>query len=432
MAEHNTLTGSSLHEPKGVDVATSNQVYVSNGSGSGTWTTAASVSSSVIPVFAIADFGDVVGGAIQLAANTKYILRESVSTDVRFIGGVNTVIAGEDDYIVALEYTGTGTMFTGVDVTTKFIQIGLTAPNGTMFDYEDTAGNEGINSIWITNSSIYATATIGRLKNQGALFINASSVSGITVDGFTIEGSLFGDIDINWTDMGMVAGTFLDLGTSVCTSVGINSYIADIPAGTTFLSGAVNSANIDANGEGTLTNGKFKSSAGTLLSGITEDDDRWDSKHNDRIRNTVRDALISVQGNTTVSGIVALNTPVKMVATFAESRSSGFSTDASGTIEQLLVKGELATITVSISGRMGSSNDKDCTFYLAVGTGTLTASDIISESGVEVSLHSTKTYSTTLVWQTVLTQGMKVELWGEQNESVLDDIILRACSFRIN
>lgn len=38
MAEHSTLTGAELHEPKGAASATSGQVYVSNGAGSGTWT----------------------------------------------------------------------------------------------------------------------------------------------------------------------------------------------------------------------------------------------------------------------------------------------------------------------------------------------------------------------------------------------------------
>lgn len=36
--QHSTLTGSDLHEPKGVATATANQLYVSNGSGSGVWT----------------------------------------------------------------------------------------------------------------------------------------------------------------------------------------------------------------------------------------------------------------------------------------------------------------------------------------------------------------------------------------------------------
>lgn len=38
MTEHRLLTGDSLHEPKGVENATSGQVYIANGSGSGAWT----------------------------------------------------------------------------------------------------------------------------------------------------------------------------------------------------------------------------------------------------------------------------------------------------------------------------------------------------------------------------------------------------------
>ena len=36
--EHSTLTGSDLHEPKGTAAANTGQVYIANGSGSGTWT----------------------------------------------------------------------------------------------------------------------------------------------------------------------------------------------------------------------------------------------------------------------------------------------------------------------------------------------------------------------------------------------------------
>ena len=39
MTAHASLTGADLHEPKGVAVATSGQVYIANGAGSGTWTT---------------------------------------------------------------------------------------------------------------------------------------------------------------------------------------------------------------------------------------------------------------------------------------------------------------------------------------------------------------------------------------------------------
>ena len=38
MAEHSTLTGASLHEPKGVAAASASTVYIADGAGSGTWT----------------------------------------------------------------------------------------------------------------------------------------------------------------------------------------------------------------------------------------------------------------------------------------------------------------------------------------------------------------------------------------------------------
>lgn len=40
MALHKDLTGTELHEPKGVDAAASGDVYVADGAGSGTWTPA--------------------------------------------------------------------------------------------------------------------------------------------------------------------------------------------------------------------------------------------------------------------------------------------------------------------------------------------------------------------------------------------------------
>ena len=37
MAEHSTLTGASLHEPKGADTAAIREIFVADGAGSGTW-----------------------------------------------------------------------------------------------------------------------------------------------------------------------------------------------------------------------------------------------------------------------------------------------------------------------------------------------------------------------------------------------------------
>lgn len=75
MPEHNTLTGSQLHEPKGAATATAGQVYVADGAGSGTWTNfgASSVSGSVSQ--GIYDYNDLATSTTQIPltlANTQY------------------------------------------------------------------------------------------------------------------------------------------------------------------------------------------------------------------------------------------------------------------------------------------------------------------------------------------------------------------------
>jgi hypothetical protein len=46
--EHSALTGSDLHEPKGIASAANNAVYAANGSGSGTWTVANNLNQIVL------------------------------------------------------------------------------------------------------------------------------------------------------------------------------------------------------------------------------------------------------------------------------------------------------------------------------------------------------------------------------------------------
>lgn len=53
MADHASLTGSSLHEPKGVALAAAGTIYVANGAGSGSWTT---LSHTGLPVGAVVGF----------------------------------------------------------------------------------------------------------------------------------------------------------------------------------------------------------------------------------------------------------------------------------------------------------------------------------------------------------------------------------------
>lgn len=82
MASHSQLSGAELHEPKGAENATSGQVYVADGAGSGAWTTLAESASP--PIIKFKD-GDMTKNVItlgtdidlfnfQLSANINYKL----------------------------------------------------------------------------------------------------------------------------------------------------------------------------------------------------------------------------------------------------------------------------------------------------------------------------------------------------------------------
>ena len=68
------------------------------------------------------------------------------------------------------------------------------------------------------------------------------------------------------------------------------------------------------------------SGAGSLLDGITVDDEKWQFDLNDDIADSRPDALMSMQGNATVTTIAVAGTPVKVAGTWvveADSQMKG-------------------------------------------------------------------------------------------------------------
>lgn len=70
MVDHASLTGSALHEPKGVATAATKTVYVANGAGSGSWTTL--------------DYNSLPSGSVITFANAVTTALVSGSTSIPF------------------------------------------------------------------------------------------------------------------------------------------------------------------------------------------------------------------------------------------------------------------------------------------------------------------------------------------------------------
>jgi len=86
MAAHSTLTGADLHEPKGVAAAAANLVYVSNGSGSGSWTSVPASSVSVLD--SAGDFTGTTVETVLTEINNKPLFTNLVMADVSAISTV--------------------------------------------------------------------------------------------------------------------------------------------------------------------------------------------------------------------------------------------------------------------------------------------------------------------------------------------------------
>jgi hypothetical protein len=389
-----------------------------------------------ITVYEESDFGAPVAGVYTLDADTDYFIVSDITTNNSFYGEGTVQLRGTGDRIASLTYTGAGTMFVFDNPQVRMFNLTIncnSSPTSTWLEVtSDGSGSMAGERVDIMASNLGEVSDLG-FFDFGTSGFNITDSGGYGLKFLGTTGGIFGLSNPFIFNMGN--GIIFDLGTVVFEKIDIQDpVIFNTNPSATFISGLPDSGNISSvgtGGTGTVRDGQINGSI-VEFSGIDSDDDRWIFKGNNTIRDTRRDAIVSTQGNTTATTISALSQPEKMVSVFSELRASGFSSDATGTITNTQTKGVVAPVTMSISGRMDSSTDKDCIFYIAKGVAPLDSSDIITETAIEISLHRTKTYSATLVWQGVIEAGESIELWGEQVEGPVDDIILRAASIRID
>ena len=84
---------------------------------------AAATAENEVVINGLADLPAPSGGVIQLEDNLIYVFAVSITTSDRFQLGANNVITSNNTLFPLLTYTGTGNMFTGVDVNVTFRSI---------------------------------------------------------------------------------------------------------------------------------------------------------------------------------------------------------------------------------------------------------------------------------------------------------------------
>ena len=156
--QHNAITGSALHEPKGVAGTAANLVYVSNGSNSGAWSSI-SVSSLALPK----------GKFYFYNTGSPYTLAHSAST----AKVAPTTIASSYGSLVTeatsarLTYTGTPTTVVKLD-----FDVSLSQASGADKDIMVSVHRNG--SVIPGSQSVVTSVTGDLVQMAGSCFYNAA------------------------------------------------------------------------------------------------------------------------------------------------------------------------------------------------------------------------------------------------------------------
>lgn len=370
-----------------------------------------------------ADFTVQDATTITLEAGKIYQIADNISTAKYFIVQDKARFTANNFFSPVFTYTGTGTMFVGVDASFQIDNCRIDHPNAQGFEFTDTVGGQKL-FLMDTVRTVSGT-NFGTFNNMQTLSIGFSSTLDMD-QGVTVTGTDWAIITASKFFQQSTSGSFVafDLTTAISSTLELDDLIAVAPAGSIGIKGAAASANVPAGVVATVSGCNF-SGVTTPLSGITEDDIRWRFSGNSAIPNSMSDALISIAGSSTVTTISTINVPVKFVGTFTSNSLSRFSHDGAGRITYIGETAERHPIDITTTILMNSGGDKQVSVYVAIN------GSIVTNTGKQGTASSTKAASITTFWQHTFVNGDYVEIFLENNSDAID-IIGQQAVFRVN
>lgn len=423
MAIHRDLTGAELHEPKGVDTAVNNKVYMTNGAGTGAFKS--SMGDNVVLVNALTDLPTASGGKIALVANTSYVFGASVNIGANFLQfSAGTSIQSHAAFTSTVTYTGTSPMLQGADANTRIKDLNLLCANSDVFSWADGTGGTSI--IIVTDVLVIACKALGTFNDVGTLVIDGMTVvsctSGIIYLGSNINGTRLSSLNLISTSTTFIG---LNFTTATLGNVNIDGIVMSGGAGSIGIKGDAANANILTGRIANVENIQFQGVT-TSLSGITVDDFRWNFQQNGDLADTMPDALSSFKGNVTATTITSSSSDgsnaVLVAGTWTVNRSSHFTSTTAG---RITYDGERdLTTPIDIIATVNPASDSDVALYLALNG---TAIDVTGQ-GQKVFAIDAENMST--LWQLTLTTGDFLEVFVE-NQSGTANITVENIIFRV-
>ena len=317
----------------------------------------------------LSDFPAPVSSVITLADDTQYLIGNDVSLGLNELAmGDNCSVSGIESVVVTLTYTGTADMFTITNKRVRISNLTISCAAGRVINFSDNT-----DTLFRMNDCSVSCATFGLFNSTGTngsttRFTNVSP-SSISSGGCTITGAWN-----TWlwevSSTVITGGTFFNFGTATFDAIILDLILANLGAGTTLISGAAASANINTGGTAVVTR-LLTSGAGTILATITVNDALWNFFHNDDIADTRPDGLLSMQNNATETVIVAASTDgssaVLVAGTWVVERTSQMTGTTAGRLTYNGGKDATLPLTASVSVEPASGTNINLSAYVAIG-----------------------------------------------------------------
>ena len=366
----------------------------------------------------LADFPAPVSSVITLADDTEYLIGGNLSLGLNeLVMGDDCSVKGIDSVSVTLTFTGTGDMFTITNKRARISSLTISCASGRFINFSDNT-----DTIFRVVDCSVSCATFGLFNSSGAngttvRFTNVSP-SAITSSGCTITGDwntwLWEKSAVN-----MQGGILFNFGSATFDAILLDVILANLSAGTTLISGAAASANINAGGTAVVTR-MLTSGAGTILATISVDDALWTFFHNDDIADTRPDGLLSMQSNATETIIAVAGTPVLVAGTWVIERTSQFTGTTAGRLTY--DGGKDATLPISGAFTVEPASGGAVTISIEVAVG----GSVIPNSKRTASTSAGNPVSIAIPWQEVLSTTNFVEFFVTNEDTTVNILVSSA------
>ena len=365
------------------------------------------------------DFPAPVLNIITLLDETEYFLANDVDLGIdRLLMGNNCTLKGASNLLITLSYTGNDALIDIIDTSNTIISLELSAPNAILIRKVET----GPSSLGLTDVFFGDCQQMATLDGAGG-FVRFTRVSTRNVanvlNGIKFAGAF--QVFIHETSgIETGAGILYDLGTTVFDSFLISHLLTNLQPGTDFISGVVDSGNIDAGGIGVIDTLIMYGGDGANFINIKSGDSRWMMSNSNSISDTRTSGLLSAQNNAAETVISVEGTPVLVNAIWVVEDDS----QMTGTTAGRLTYNGNRPATVGISANLDVE---------PVGGGTVNISAYIAVNGAFIAnshqitaANSGAPNQLSITWQLVLDNNDFVEVFVANEESTANIVVSSA------